>query len=211
MNVTYSEFRRRARESLRGQWGKSIGAVLLASIPSFILGFLGLFSHTLETAGTIMSYLIAGMLALGSAIFFLSIARKQKPPVTTVYQGFNYPVKAFLLYLLMVIFVFLWTLLFIIPGIIAAYRYSLAYYILGENPDMKPLDAIRRSKELMAGNKWRMFVLQLTFIGWMLLCIVTLGIGTLWLGPYMAVTTAHFYDELKNRAENEKPPAPYTF
>jgi uncharacterized membrane protein len=159
-----------------------------------------------------MSYLIAGMIALGSAMFFLGIARKQNPPVTTVYQGFNFPVKAFLLYILMFIFILLWTLLLIIPGIIAAYRYSLAYYILADNPNMSSLDAIRRSKELMAGNKWRLFVLQLTFIGWMLLCILTIGIGTLWLGPYMAVATAHFYDELLNKeTKGTEPPPPYTF
>lgn len=209
MNVTYSEFRRRARESLRGQWGKSVGAILLAAIPSVILAFLGLFSHSMEVAGNIMSYLIAGMIALGSAGFFLAIARHQRPPATSIYQGFNNPVKAFLLYILILIFTMLWMLLFIIPGIIATFRYSMAYYILSDNPGMSPLEAIRRSKQMMVGNKWRMFVLQLTFLGWMLLCIPTFGIGYLWLGPYMAVTTAHFYDELKN--QGQKPPAPETF
>ncbi|MBD3922009.1 DUF975 family protein [Paenibacillus sp. PR3] len=209
MNVTYSEFRRRARESLRGQWGKSVGAILLAAIPSVILAFLGLFSHSMQVAGNIMSYLLAGMIALGSAGFFLAIARHQRPPATSIYQGFNFPVKAFLLYILILIFTVLWTLLLIIPGIIATFRYSMAYYILADNPGMSPLEAIRRSKQMMAGNKWRMFVLQLTFIGWMLLCIPTFGIGYLWLGPYMAVTTAHLYDELKNK--EEKPPVPLTF
>jgi uncharacterized membrane protein len=206
VNVTYSELRRRARESLRGQWGKSIGAVLLAAIPSLILAILGLFSHSMEIAADIMSYLIAGVIALGSAIFFLGIARKQNPPVTAIYQGFNFPVKAFVLYILTVIFTLLWSLLLVIPGIIAAYRYSMAYYILADNPEISALDAIRRSKEMMVGNKWRLFVLQLTFIGWFLLCIVTLGIGALWLGPYMTVTMAHFYDELKY--QRQEPPAP---
>ncbi|GMK37716.1 membrane protein [Paenibacillus sp. CCS19] len=209
MNVTYSELRRRARESLRGQWGKSIGAVLLAAIPSLILGILGLFSHSMEVAGNIMSYLIAGMIALGSAAFFLSISRHQRPPATSIYQGFNHPVRAFLLYILILIFTFLWTLLLIIPGIIATFRYSMAYYILADNPGMSPLEAIRRSKQMMKGNKWRLFVLHLTFIGWGLLSLLTLGIGYLWLGPYMAVTTAHFYDELRN--QEQKPPAPESF
>ncbi|PWW05073.1 uncharacterized protein DUF975 [Paenibacillus cellulosilyticus] len=206
MNVSYSEFRRRARESLRGQWGKSVGAILLASIPSFILAFLGLFSHTLKVAGDIMSYVIAGMIALGTAAFFLGISRHQKPPAKSIYQGFNNPGKAFLLYILMAIFICLWTLLLIIPGIIAAYRYSQAYYILTDNPNISPLEAIRRSKEMMVGHKWRLFVLQLTFIGWALLCILTLGIGYLWLGAYISVASAHFYDEVNN--QGEKPPAP---
>ncbi|RKP47883.1 DUF975 family protein [Cohnella endophytica] len=206
MNATYSELRARARESLRGNWGKAIGSIFLAAIPSFVLGMLGIISQSAQIAENIVSFLIAGMLALGTITFYLGIARKQNPPVTTVYHGFNNPVKAFLLYLLTFIFTMLWALLLIIPGIIAGLRYSMAYYILADNPEIGPLEAIRRSKQMMAGHKWRFFVLQLTFIGWALLCIPTIGIGFLWLTPYIAVTTAHFYDDLKNKGA--EPPAP---
>jgi uncharacterized membrane protein len=88
----------------------------------------------------------------------------------------------------------------IVPGIIAAFRYSMAFYILKDHPEISPMEAIRRSKEMMVGQKWRYFVLNLSFIGWALLCILTLGIGFLWMHPYISVTNSHFYDELRNRS-----------
>ncbi|HHV09035.1 MAG TPA: DUF975 family protein [Clostridiales bacterium] len=103
--------------------------------------------------------------------------------------------RAFLLRLLMTIFTFLWTLLLIIPGIIAVYSYAMAPYILEENPGMTATEAITCSKEMMRGNKWRLFCLQISFIGWVILCIFTCGIGFLWLSPYMAMAeVAFFYD-----------------
>ncbi|MFC5401177.1 DUF975 family protein [Cohnella soli] len=227
MQATRKELRARARASLKGNWGKAIGAIFLSAIPSFVLGFLGAFSQSLKIAGDIMSFLIAGMMALGAAMFYLALARQQNPKATDVYQGFNTPGKAFLLYLLVLVFTILWMLLLtipgtiaaysysmdywmllplIIPGIIAVYRYSMAYYILADNPDITPLEAIRRSKQMMAGHKWRLFLLQLSFIGWFLLCILTLGIASLWVSSYIAVATAHFYEDLKN--QGEKPPVP---
>lgn len=209
LNATRSELRARARASLKGNWGKSIGAMLLAAIPSFVLGILGTFSRPLEFAGNVMSFILAGMIGLGTVIFFLGLARRQNPPVTDVYRGFDNAGKAFPAYVLMTVITALWTLLFIVPGIIAALRYSLVFYVLADNPKMRPLDALRRSKQLMVGHKWRLFVLQLSFIGWILLCIPTLGIGMLWVAPYMAVTTAHFYEELNN--QDAQPSAPSEF
>lgn len=98
--------------------------------------------------------------------------------------------------LLQVVYILGWMLLFIIPGLIAAYRYSLTSYILAENPEMDANDAITRSKELMKGNKWRLFCLRFSFIGWDILSILTLGIGDLWLTPYQTAAAAAFYREL---------------
>ena len=96
---------------------------------------------------------------------------------------------------------FLWSLLFIVPGIIASYRYALAPYLMAENPDMGVMEAIARSKELMNGSKWRLFCLQLSFIGWSLLCVLTLGIGYLWLAPYQNAAEAAFYLEVTGRTD----------
>lgn len=98
--------------------------------------------------------------------------------------------------LLQVVYILGWMLLFIIPGLIAAYRYSLTSYILAENPEMDANDAITRSKELMKGNKWRLFCLRFSFIGWDILSILTLGIGDLWRIPYQNAAAAAFYREL---------------
>ena len=83
-----------------------------------------------------------------------------------------------------------------IPGIIASYRYAMTPYILLENPGMTANEAIKKSKELMQGNKWRLFCLQFSFIGWSILCVFTLGIGFLWLVPYMEAANAAFYREI---------------
>ena len=98
--------------------------------------------------------------------------------------------------LLQTVYILGWTLLFIIPGLIAAYRYQLTGYILAENPEMGANDAITRSKELMKGNKWRLFCLDFSFIGWDILSVFTLGIGDLWLTPYRSAAAAAFYREL---------------
>jgi uncharacterized membrane protein len=97
----------------------------------------------------------------------------------------------------MTIFIILWTLLLIIPGIIMSLAYSMTFYILADNPDINPIDAIRKSREMMYGYKWKIFCLNLRFIGWGFLCIFTMGIGLLWLLPYMSVSFAKFYEEAK--------------
>ena len=98
--------------------------------------------------------------------------------------------------LLQAVYIIGWTLLFIIPGIIAGYRYSMTSCILAENPEMGANDAITRSKELMKGNKWRLFCMEISFIGWMILSVFTCGIGDLWLTPYRAAAHTVFYREL---------------
>ena len=107
--------------------------------------------------------------------------------------------------LLQVVYILGWMLLFIIPGLIAAYRYSLTSYILAENPEMDANDAITRSKELMKGNKWRLFCLRFSFIGWDILSAFTLGIGDLWLTPYRSAAAAAFYRELVPLEKGEEP------
>ena len=98
------------------------------------------------------------------------------------------------------LFTFLWALLFIIPGIVASYRYALAPYLMAENPDIGVMEAIARSKELMRGNKGRLFCLQFSFIGWYLLSTLTLGIGTLWVAPYRKIAETAFYLDVTGRA-----------
>ena len=98
---------------------------------------------------------------------------------------------------LMNLFVFLWTLLFIIPGIIKAYAYAMTPYILVDNPELGPNEARLKSIEMMRGHKWKLFGLQLSFIGWFLLCLLSLGVGFIWLMPYVRTTYAAFYRNLK--------------
>ena len=100
-------------------------------------------------------------------------------------------------YLLMYIFIILWSFLFIIPGIVKAFSYAMTPYILEENPELSANDAIDRSRAMMKGHKFDLFYLYLSFIGWGILCLLTLGIGCLWLTPYMSTATAAFYEDVK--------------
>ncbi len=95
------------------------------------------------------------------------------------------------------IFTFLWTLLLVIPGIIKAFSYSMTKYILDDNPELSASEAIHRSRMMMKGHKFDLFWLYLSFIGWAFLCLLTCGIGFLWLGPYMQTAEAAFYEEVK--------------
>ena len=98
--------------------------------------------------------------------------------------------------LLRSLYVTLWTLLFIIPGIIATYNYAMTPFILAEDPSVGPNEAIERSKRLMYGHRWELFCLNFSFIGWHLLCILSCGVGYIWLTPYRYAALAEFYREI---------------
>lgn len=106
--------------------------------------------------------------------------------------------KFFLTVVVLYIFIFLWTLLLIIPGIVKSFAYCQTLFILKDNPEMSIWDAITKSQKMMKGHKWEFFWLTLTFIGWILLSIITLGIGFIYLMPYMQTTIAAYYEDLKN-------------
>ncbi len=102
-----------------------------------------------------------------------------------------------LLYIVQYIFIFLWSLLFLVPGIIAAYRYRFAYYNLCEDPDMGVMEALNMSKAQTNGFKWQLFVLDLSFLGWQLLCALTLGILSIWVQPYVTQTNVGYFQQIK--------------
>jgi len=145
----------------------------------------------------VISIIVTGPLVLGLTIFSISLARKEEIETKQIFSGFYNFANALGLYILIVIFVFLWLLLLIIPGIIYGIAYSQSFYILADKPKTAPLAAIKTSREMMNGYKMKYFLLQLSFLGWALLCILTIGIGFLWLTPYIQVSNAIFYDELK--------------
>jgi len=98
------------------------------------------------------------------------------------------------------LFTLLWSLLLIIPGIIASLSYSQTYYILADDEKISAREAIKKSKKIMMGNKWKYFVLGLSFLGWFILSIFTLGIGLIWLLPYMNISMAKFYEDVKEQS-----------
>lgn len=187
---TNSELRADARFSLTGNWGK---AILICVIFSALPGFL----NWVPFVGGVAALIFTGPLMLGMVMFFLKQIRGENPSISVLFDGFNRFGSALALYLLSVLFTLLWTLLFVIPGIIASYRYAMAFYILADDPDCGAMEAIRRSGEMMKGFKWKYFLLGLSFIGWFLLSVLTLFIGLLWLIPYMYTSFAAFYENLR--------------
>jgi uncharacterized membrane protein len=182
-----------ARESLRQKWGLTIGAWIVFFL---VIGF----AQVLPFVGPLLSIVISGPMSLGWAAFVLVLSRGENPRFELIFDGFQRFGTALAVYLLVGIFVFLWSLLLIVPGIIAGLAYAQAFFVLADNRSMSALDILRKSKEMMRGNKWKLFCMGLRFVGWALLCILTLGIGFLWLIPYVAVSAAKFYDDIRDDA-----------
>jgi len=176
--------------------------------------------------GLILCIIIAGPLAFGIMLFTLNLVRGCDVRFEQIFAGFKIFERSFTAGLLVGIFTLLWTLLLIIPGIIAVYAYSMTFYILADDPDIDPMEAIRKSKQLMQGNKWRLCCLQFELLWWVLLLfvisfvwlgsvahefgpasnpimalpaigiILLLSIGSLWYYPYLMTAQAEFYDDL---------------
>ena len=178
----------KARRALKGRWGMPI-------LFSLLLGLLRV-SFATPYIGSLAALVLAGPLTLGGIVFYMTFVRGGRMKLEMMFAGFKNFANALIANLLIGIFVFLWSLLLIIPGIIAALGYSQTFYILAEDRGIDGLEAMRRSKRLMQGSKWKLFCLHLRFIGWGLLCILTLGIGYLWLTPYMQTSYATFYEDL---------------
>ncbi len=223
--MNYSELRARARENLHGQWGVSIGVAALSSLLGGLMwgsSFLPEVQYTipLESLQALSDYLeegirwgdfgisfkggvfglaaflLGGVLQLGYATFLLKQHDRQENEFNDLFSQFHRFGQGFAQNFLRGLYTFLWTLLFVIPGIIAALRYAMTPYIMAEYPDMSVGEAIDRSKELMDGHKWELFVLRLTFIGWDFLAGISLNIGNLWLNPYKNAAKAAFYRQI---------------
>jgi len=151
----------------------------------------------LAVAGIIglAAFIIGGAVELGHARYYIGVTGGETPEFSVLFSRFSVFLKAFGLRLYMALFIFLWGLLFLIPGIIAAYRYAMAPYLMAQYPEKGIRECVEDSKALMAGHKWRLFKLDLSFIGWAFLCVFTLGLGSLWLTPYTNAAKAAFYLE----------------
>lgn len=178
-----------------------MGFMLLISVLSFI-----------SIAFLIIRFTIGGAVTLGYVKFNLNLVDRKPATFADVFSEFHRFGAGFMMQLLRSVYVFLWSLLFVIPGIYAGYGYAMTPYILLENPNMTANEAITASKQLMDGNRFRLFCLEISFIGWMLLAILfTCGIGILWVVPYMEASFAAFYREIKAEkyGREEKKEEPY--
>lgn len=193
----------RAISSLEHKWGESAILILLylliGGTVSYGPGLLmpsATSNITSSVTINIISLLLIPM-SWGVTITFLEVSRGMKVNYGNLTKGYHDFTRIFLTILLKGIYTLLWSLLLIIPGIVKSYSYAMTEFVLVDRPDLAYNEAIEESMRLMQGNKWRLFVLDLSFLGWALLCILTLGIGYLFLAPYMEVAHAHFYADLK--------------
>ncbi len=148
--------------------------------------------------GTIIYIILAGPLNFGLSYLFLKQARDRQPmQFTDLFKGFTTDFGGnVLLGIMIAIFTTLWTLLFIIPGIVKSLAYSMAYYVKVDHPDWDWHACIDESKRITQGHKGELFVLELSFIGWYIVGALALGVGTLFVTPYLTAAQTHYYQEL---------------
>ncbi len=193
--LTRAEMKRNALASLKGNWGTAIGAVIMVYLISVVISMI-------PTVGTFLDIFTSGIFTFGLYSFFLNLVRTNNASFDKCFDGFRGNAsKSIRTYILVWIFSALWTLLFIVPGIIAAIRYSQAFYILNDNPDMTASQVVEASKTMMRGRKMEYFILCLSFSGWAILSCVTVGIGFIWLVPYIHATMTRFYEGAKDKNE----------
>lgn len=146
---------------------------------------------------SLVSTLVTGFLQMGYTAYTLRVINRQPAGINDLFAYARYCLKIWGLNIVMGFFVFAWSLLLWVPGIVAMYRYSQAYYILAENPEKGIMDCINESKAMMYGHKMDKFVLDLSFILWFLLAGITCGLAGLYVTPYVEITNAAFYNSLK--------------
>lgn len=183
-----SELRAQAREALQGNW-------VMAAVAALIYSAIVSATSYLPLVGTL---LVGLPVAYGFTILMFSVIKGAKDiDLGILFEGFKDYSRIMGTVVLVFIYTFLWSLLLIIPGIIKHYSYAMTPYILKEEPEMKNNAAIEKSMVMMDGNKMKLFMLDLSFIGWAILCLFTFDIGFFFLQPYMQASHAAFYEDLK--------------
>lgn len=195
---TRAEIKAQAKQQLKGNVWMLFLCTLIYMAITMALAFI-------PVAGVIAVYIVAPAFVLGLTMVYLDVTYGDKVDIATLFKGFNRLGQAILLFLMVIFFTMLWSFLFVIPGIIKAYSYSMSFYILAENPGMTAREALRESKEITKGHKLDLFVLELSFIPWHLLVCVTLGIAAIWVEPYMQLTRTNFYHNIKRQPAVEEP------
>lgn len=177
----------RAKQALGANFGLIFGTLIVGGLILGGVGFTGI--------GTLI---LAGPIGVGLALVQLSVLRGEQAEFGDMFKGFNNFGTTCGAGVLVGVFTFLWSLLFVIPGIVKAYSYSMTFYILADHPEMKATDAITASRMMMKGRKWDLFVLDLSFFWWIVLVSVSCGIAAIYVEPYMEMSHASFYEAIKD-------------
>ncbi|MFU8793231.1 MAG: DUF975 family protein [Acholeplasmataceae bacterium] len=150
-----------------------------------------------------IGFIIAGPLYVGLIYYFKKLQVQERTEFNIIFDGFKDPLTPSIVgYVLVLVFTFLWSLLFLIPGIIKSFSYAMTLYIIAENPTITATEAITRSREIMVGNKFRLFILYLSFIGWAILGIFTFGLAIIYIMPVIQASVLEFYNDVKTNTIN---------
>ena len=191
------EYRGVARDNLRNNWGNAIIVCLITFAVSTLLGFV-------PVIGTIGSILLAGPLMVAEIIYFVKLHKNEDATINSMFVDFGKNlINNFLTYILQTLFIILWSLLFIVPGIIKSYSYAMTMYLKAKRPELEANEAITMSRQIMDGKKWTLSCLHFSFIGWIILSIITLGIGLIFLLPYMQASITAFYEDAYNEYQQK--------
>lgn len=190
-----AELKAQAKEQIKGKIGIIFITMLVMAIVSAVAT--GVLSLIPVVGSLVASIIVTPAFTLSAVRIYLNVANGGRPSVGDGFSGFDDFWAAFKVTFFIGLYTFLWSLLFVIPGIIKAISYSMSMYVLAENKGMSAHDCIAQSKEMTNGHKMDLFVLELSFIGWILLGAITFGIAFIWVLPYMETTYVNAYNVLK--------------
>ena len=203
-----TNYKNRALSALENKWGNF---VVITFVYGFIIGITQILSGDKDSPAILhliglVLFILALPLTWGYQTLFLGAVRGGEATAKDMFEGYNKELFSRVLTttLLYYVYVFLWSLLLLIPGCIKSYSYAMTPYILKDNPEMKNNAAIEESMRMMDGHKLELFLLDLSFIGWAILSILTCCIGFLWLVPYMNMARVNFYEDLKKASVEVK-------
>ena len=203
-----TNYKNRALSALENKWGNFVAITFVYGL---IIGITQVLSGDKDSPAILhliglVLFILALPLTWGYQTLFLGAVRGGDATAKDMFEGYNKELFSRVLTttLLYYVYVFLWSLLLLIPGCIKAYSYAMTPYILKDNPEMKNNAAIEESMRIMNGHKLELFLLDLSFIGWAILSILTCCIGFLWLTPYMNMARVNFYEDLKKASVEVK-------
>jgi uncharacterized membrane protein len=185
---TRKELKKQAWEQLRPTYWMVLLAILV--------------SYAIQPAMLPIAIIITGPIAVGMVIYLIDIIENKSNgrKIEMILEAFKKNLATNIVaHLIVAIYTFLWSLLFIIPGIVKALSYSMTTYILAENDTIDAMDAIKQSQDMMNGHKMELFLLILSFFWWYVLSMITFGIGFIFLLPYVKMTITNYYLELRGK------------
>ena len=216
------DFRARARESLANNWGLAIVICLLVGILSGGVDLVSGVTVTVDAAemgmgsmisrpmwsmmmtitlvSSLVALVIGGAVTMGRCTYFIKLHNHEQAGFWDLFSQFNRIWDGIKMQVMMSVVILFWTMLLIIPGIIAIYTYAMVPFLMAEFPELGIINSMRESKRLMRGNRWRLFCMEFSFLGWNLLSALTMGLLNLWINPYMNASMTAFYMEVTGRS-----------